>query len=231
MSSAATTLIVNADDFGLAHGVNRGILAAHQHGIVTSTSLMVRQPAAQEAIAQARAFPELSIGLHVDIAEWECRDGEWTRAYQVVELDDEEALAREVAHQFDCFKTLTGRTPTHIDSHQHVHRHEPLQALLLERARALDVPLREVYGKVRYEGSFYGQDEQGTGYPELIDESALVRILERLGPGRTELACHPGFADADVRSYRAEREVELEALCSDVVARRVSELGIELLAF
>ena len=39
-------LIVNADDFGQSAGINRGIIEAHEHGIVTSTSLMVRWPAA-----------------------------------------------------------------------------------------------------------------------------------------------------------------------------------------
>ena len=33
-------LIVNADDFGLTPGVSAGILSAHRHGIVTSTTLL-----------------------------------------------------------------------------------------------------------------------------------------------------------------------------------------------
>ena len=42
MTSAAggTRLIVNADDFGLSEAVNRAVIEAHEHGIVTSTSLM-----------------------------------------------------------------------------------------------------------------------------------------------------------------------------------------------
>ena len=35
-------LIVNADDFGQSVQVNQGIIHAHEHGIVTSASLMVR---------------------------------------------------------------------------------------------------------------------------------------------------------------------------------------------
>ena len=34
-------LVVNADDLGLTAGVNDGILRAHEHGIVTSASLLV----------------------------------------------------------------------------------------------------------------------------------------------------------------------------------------------
>ena len=73
-------LIVNADDFGLSAGVNRGVIEAHERGIVTSASLMVRPPAAAEAAADARAYPELSLGLHVDLGEWSYREGEWVAA-------------------------------------------------------------------------------------------------------------------------------------------------------
>ena len=59
-------LIVNADDFGQSDGVNRGIVRAHEGGIVTSASLMVRWPAAEEAAACARTHLRLSVGLHLD---------------------------------------------------------------------------------------------------------------------------------------------------------------------
>jgi hypothetical protein len=59
-------LIVNADDFGLSGGVNAGIMAAHEHGIVTSASLMVRWPAAR----YAAGHPRMSLGLHLDLGEW-----------------------------------------------------------------------------------------------------------------------------------------------------------------
>jgi predicted glycoside hydrolase/deacetylase ChbG (UPF0249 family) len=63
------TLIVNADDFGLTSGVNAGIARAHEEGILTSASLMVRWPAAAEAAAYAARTPGLSVGLHVDLGE------------------------------------------------------------------------------------------------------------------------------------------------------------------
>jgi predicted glycoside hydrolase/deacetylase ChbG (UPF0249 family) len=44
--TTARTLIVNADDFGLSTAVNRGIVAAYEHGIVTAATLMVRGAAA-----------------------------------------------------------------------------------------------------------------------------------------------------------------------------------------
>jgi hypothetical protein len=58
------SLIINADDFGYARGVNQGILAVHAQGVVLSTSLMVDAPWATEAVVLARAYPGLEVGLH-----------------------------------------------------------------------------------------------------------------------------------------------------------------------
>src|SRR5207247_6198174 len=75
--SAQRYVIVNADGFGRSPGVNRGIVAAHERGIVTSASLMVRWDAAAEAAAYGREHPEFSLGLHLDLGEWACREGPW----------------------------------------------------------------------------------------------------------------------------------------------------------
>ena len=58
-------LILNADDFGLTPGVNRGIIRAHQEGILTSTTLMATAPAFEDAVALARANPQLGVGCHL----------------------------------------------------------------------------------------------------------------------------------------------------------------------
>jgi len=56
-------LIINADDFGLSEGVNRGILESHTRGVVTSASLMVTGDAVHEAVALARDHPKLGVGF------------------------------------------------------------------------------------------------------------------------------------------------------------------------
>lgn len=62
-------LIVNGDDFGLSPQVNAGIVHAHQHGILTNTSLMVSAPAWQDAVARAKETPSLSVGLHLTLVQ------------------------------------------------------------------------------------------------------------------------------------------------------------------
>src|SRR4051794_12483191 len=119
-------LVVNADDFGQSPGVNRGIIAAFERGIVTSTSFMVHWPAAEEAARYVRANPRLAIGLHLDFGEWALREGEWTQLYARADLSDAAAVRHELRRQLALFRELLGRDPTHIDSHQHAHRNEPV---------------------------------------------------------------------------------------------------------
>lgn len=64
-------LIVNADDFGLTSGVNRAVLELHNAGVLTSTTLMARAAATEEALSLALATPTLGVGCHVVLVDGE----------------------------------------------------------------------------------------------------------------------------------------------------------------
>jgi predicted glycoside hydrolase/deacetylase ChbG (UPF0249 family) len=225
-------LIVNADDLGQSQGINRGILAAHERGIVTSASLMVRGQAAEHAADVARAHPRLGVGLHIDLGEWTYRAGAWVELYRRVNVDDAPAVEAEVAHQFEEFRRLVGRDPTHLDSHQHVHRNEPAKRIVLQLGDRLGVSVRHFTPGVAYYGDFYGQDEKGQSYPNLVSAASLVAILEQLAPGVTELSCHPGETeDLCDTMYVRERRDEMNALRDPRVLRAMDELGVKLISF
>lgn|SRR5688572_22039818 len=228
MSRAA---IVNADDFGQSAGINRGIVEAHERGIVTSASLMVRWPAASAAAAYARAHQRLSVGLHVDLGESIYRDGEWIALYERVNRLDARAVEAEIRVQLSLCRKLLGRDPTHLDSHQHVHLEEPVRSILGELAEELGVPLRLRSSHLRHDGRFYGQTSTGGPFMQGISSAHLVEILRGLPEGVTEVACHPGLSDDLVTMYREERRLELQALCDPAVLRAVGEEGIELISF
>jgi chitin disaccharide deacetylase len=223
------TLIVNADDFGLSDGVNAGIVAAHEHGIVTSTTLMVRRPAARAAAAYAAGHPRLAVGLHLDFGQWEYEGGEWVTAYESCSLEDGDAVAAEARAQLDAFGKLLGRAPTHVDSHQHVHMNAPAAAAVREVVDPLGVPLR-AHG-IRYLGDFYGQTGRGEPLPEAITAERLVELIAGLPGGVTEMGCHPGIAVTGETSYRAERELEVAALCDPRVRQSIEDEGIVLCSF
>jgi predicted glycoside hydrolase/deacetylase ChbG (UPF0249 family) len=224
-------LIVNADDFGLSEGVNAGIIEAHERGIVTSTSLMTRWPAANAAAAYAKTHLRLDVGLHLDLGEWTYRDGEWQPLYEVVALDDAAAVAAEINRQFDDFHQLLGRTPTHIDSHQHTHRDEPARSVVIAIAKDLRIPLRHITPSIRYWGQFYGQSDDGESYPELIGVDALLALIADLPPGITELGCHPARGRDISAMYVTERELELQTLCNARVREAIVASGIQLSRF
>jgi predicted glycoside hydrolase/deacetylase ChbG (UPF0249 family) len=228
---ASRYLIVNADDFGQGPGVNRGIIEAHERGIVTSTSLMVRWPAATEAASLARAHPSLSIGLHVDLGEWAYTGDRWVLVYTVVAVDDRAAVEEEVVRQLATFRSLVGRDPTHLDSHQHVHCEEPARSILIGIAKRLHVPLRHHSARVRYCGSFYGQSGKGEPLPERISVEGLLETLAGLPPSFTELGCHPGVGEELMTMYSSQRAQEMRTLCDPRVRAALKSEGIELRSF
>jgi predicted glycoside hydrolase/deacetylase ChbG (UPF0249 family) len=223
-------LVVNADDFGRSPGVNGGIGQAHEEGIVTSASLMVRFPAAAEAAAYAGQHPALSVGLHIDLGEWSYRNDAWWPIYELSAKNADD-VAAEVERQLGAFRELVGADPTHLDSHQHVHREEPLRTIALELAGRLGVPLRSFDSLVRYDGSFYGQEGDGDPLPEAIAVEGLLSIIGELQQGVTELGCHPGLGADLESSYLHEREREVEALCDPRVRAAVEAGSIELRSF
>ena len=222
-------LVVNADDLGLSAAVNDGIFAAHAEGVVTSASLMVRQGAAAAAAERAADFPELAVGLHIDLGEWNYEAGEWMQAYSHCDGDDPEAVAAECRAQLERFRALLGRDPTHLDSHQHVHESEPAKGVAEALAAELGVPLRN--RTIRYEGGFYGQTGKGEPFPEGIAPERLLDLIRALPPGCTEVGCHPAAGPVPTSSYDSERQTELETLRDPRVKDLLNVMEIKLCSF
>jgi chitin disaccharide deacetylase len=222
--------IVNADDFGRSHGINLGVAMAHERGIVTSASLMVRWPGAEEAALLATSMARLSLGLHVDLGEWVYREGGWAQVYTVVD-DDPVAIMSECRRQLARFQSLLGRDPSHLDSHQHVHRSEPVRSVLVDLASELDVPLRQCTPGIEYRGDYYGQTAKGEPQPAALTVEALAAILRSLGPGSSEIGCHPARRVDFDTAYGAERLVELEVLCSPRIREVLAAEDIRLISF
>jgi predicted glycoside hydrolase/deacetylase ChbG (UPF0249 family) len=217
----ARLLIVNADDFGVSTGVNRGIVECHVNGIVTSTSLMVTGHAVPEAVSLSQQYPALAIGLHWDV----CGEGD-----RALDLRDTMAVRDEFRRQFDEFCRLMGRLPTHVDSHKHLHREQ--LGLFEELVAPFGLPLRH-NGRVRYLGGFYAQWEWKVTDLDYVGVPFLQRLLrEEVPEGWTELACHPGYVSDDYHAvYLLERETEVRTLTDPRVREKLRELGIELRSF
>ena len=129
-------LVINADDFGLAAGVNRGILDAYDAGTLSSASMMVNAPSFEEAASLVRArAPRLGIGLHLNLAAGRpltdavsLRNAATGEFHSLVELARRALMGRVRAEEVrrECDAQLralaaTGIRATHLDSHRHMH--------------------------------------------------------------------------------------------------------------
>lgn len=214
----ARLLIVNGDDFGLSAGVNAGIIEAHTHGILTSTSLMVERPAAADAARLSGDHPALSVGLHFD--------------GDTLALDERERAAAAFSSQLSRFRELMGREPTHVDSHHHVHTLNQRLRIFSELVAPLGVPLRHD-GRIRYVGGFWGQSESGASAPSQISREWLLQLARsELREGFNEIGCHPARLLGDLRSsYLEERAIELDTLTGAGLRDEIAAGGVTLVSY
>ena len=186
-------LIVNADDFGLAGSVSTGIIDVYQAGQLSSTTLMVNMPGTEEAVDLAERHPGLGVGLHFNLTEGrpltDARslidsDGAFLLRGELIRRSirgrvQPSEIARELTAQLDRFVSL-GLTPTHLDSHQHVHMvptvFRAMAPVLRERVRALRVVVPAGHHTSRPQ-------------PATMTVNAMLRLsaasIRRRFPGRT----------------------------------------------
>ncbi len=75
---------------------------------------------------------------------------------------------------------------------------------------------------------------RGISTMDAMNSATLIRILEHLPDGVTEIMTHPGCADPYVHRYAShvvQRQIELDALTDPHVRDAVERLGIELIGF
>ena len=150
-------LIVNGDDFGLSPQVNAGILHAHQHGILTNTSLMVTAPAWEEAVEMARSTPSLGVGLHLTLVQGRAAlsarqlsaitdsDGDFANNPTLAGLQyffskrARDEVRAECRAQLERFLE-TGVRLSHIDGHLNIHMHPVVMDALCRLKEEYDIP-------------------------------------------------------------------------------------------
>lgn len=223
-------LIVNADDFGYAHGVNRGIIEAYERGIVTSTSLMINGQATREAVKLAKENPGLGLGLHFVLTDEDARG--LRVAQKAIGVVFAKKVGEELNAQFKKFQRLIGKIPDHIDAHHHVHKLPRIYPYFAKITQEYKIPLRDM-GKVKFIDKFFGMNEI-TGAEEFkrVRIGSLLKILRELPDGISELMCHPGYVTPDLKSsYNKHREIELKTLIDPRVKEFIKKENIKLINF
>jgi len=243
-------LIVNADDCNLTDGVTRGILEAHRRGLVTSTTVMVNLPGLERTRDLVRSAPALDVGLHLNltfgppvltpasVASLVDASGRFIRdPPRQAQAGDPRQIRQELGAQAARFRTVFGRRPSHVDSHHHLHRFDPVLEVALDLAASLGLPLRalspEMADEIRRRSLAAPDRMVGEVGPEPYwTRERLLTTIASLEEGVTELVCHPGYADGTLTSsYATQRDAEREALCDPGVVEALRSAGIRLAGY
>ena len=132
------SLIINADDFGLTRGVNQAVVDLAKRGVLSSTTVMVNQPYAEEALGLLE-LPNFSVGLHCNLTEgapiskaksipslvdesgmfFPQREFRKRLSKKLISLDE---IVSELSAQFDRLSSILNGNVSHLDSHQNIHK-------------------------------------------------------------------------------------------------------------
>jgi hopanoid biosynthesis associated protein HpnK len=204
--------IVNADDFGLSPGINRGIMEAHCDGILTSASLMAVGDAFEEAVAFARDYPSLSLGVHLTLVEGSpvlppdkvpslvTTDGRFCQSLRMfllkwltaqIRMED---VKKEFAAQIE--KTMDrGVRIDKLDSHMHVHLlpgiFQVVQAMAMQYGiGAIRLPRERIVGRRHYPGLV------GLWRRAILSSLAALRARSTAAAGLFHSAHFAGIAES-----------------------------------
>jgi len=206
-------LIVNADDLGWTDGVNRGIVEAFHHGIVTSTSLLANGAAFAGGVEAARSAPGLGVGVHLNlsdgppVADREIvtsllnNDGEFAggpenlllrrarRGLSLAEVENEwDAQIQKVRD--------AGISPTHLDGHKHVHMLPGLFEIALKLAKRHDIgAIRVSLEASSLRAALSSGSKQNAGV--VMKQGVQARGLKLLARDAREQAGRAGISMAD----------------------------------
>ena len=219
------SLILNADDFGMCHAINMGIIDVLEAGIIRSTSLMVCCPWANEAVEYLRQHRAVHLGVHLT-AVCDSRFYKWGPCLpvdQVPALVDPQGhfwefeefhntdrpgfldqLGREFRRQIQLVYAL-GLQPDHLDWHSiRLNKKPDVFAMLFRLAQEFNLPLRTF-------GAENIQKVQTLGLPcndyDLLDSYLIEpagqshrykEFGQELKPGLNEWAIHPGIANEEL---------------------------------
>ncbi len=240
-------IIINADDFGLSKGVNEGIYQLFVQRIVTSTSILANLPGFHHATETAKANPELSVGIHLNLTYGQpllprrevktlvdCAGNFLKTAAPVLENGDALEMEKEFRAQIErCLSA--GINLTHMDTHHNLHSDLRVLTILINLAREFKIPAVRRLNHQELER--FGVVSPDSCIQEIWfddDNEKLARLLANLSDGVTEITCHPGYIDQDLKDislWTWEREKELAFFSDLQVQRVIRESAKQLISF
>ena len=247
-------LLITADDFGMCHAINDGIVRSMTDGVVTASNLMPPCPWIGEAVRLAKQY-KLPCGVHFTLtSEWDrlrwrpltvaasLREKYGFFPQTIEELEttaDDDDVVIELTEQVRLLR-LMGLQPTHADVHMlSSDDRRPsalkLMAVVKRVALAEHLPMpRERDASSRY--VYVNQQMMISGR---APDAIWAKLESWTEPGIYHLFCHPGESSAELdylcslegggspwaNTYRIN---DLAFVTDPATRSRIVELGFEL---
>ena len=276
-------LIVNADDYGFAEGINHAIIDGYRKGIITSCSLMPSAPYFDDAVSRIKEQPDLAVGVHLALTNGKpvlpvgqipflvSRHGDFYNSpatllqrlvlFPAAIQQAKAELSHQIAKIFD-----SGIIPSHLDTHKHIHLYFPLFKIIIQLALEFKInairvpydsvnihyrPARKRFSRLFMKSLFVVQRKMkkqlqmhsiryneyffGLAFTGFLSEEVMIKVIERLPAGVTELMCHPGYCNEELKKMhtrlKESRQIELEALISPRVQNCIKENKVILVNY
>jgi hopanoid biosynthesis associated protein HpnK len=187
-----SSIIINADDFGLCSCVNEGIIFAHKNGVLSSATLMANMPGFGQAVALSAENPGLGVGVHLNLLRGLPLsppavvpallgpDGRFLvspaklLARIVSGRAGRDQVEREMRAQIE--KALrAGIIPSHLDSEKHLHAFPPVFRVVIGLAAEYGIK------KVRYIREFRLSRHASQSAKAVFLSLCSARVRARIG--------------------------------------------------
>lgn len=254
---AGRRIILCADDFGIAPGVDAAIIDLLAQRRLSAVSCMTVFPEFVSDAAELKAFANVaSLGVHLTLTH-DRPLGALMRAAYLRQLDLT-AIAAEIDDQIERFFSAMGRKPDFFDGHQHIHVLPGIRKIVIERAashatpvRALQAPPWHRLANIPSPQKALGLSLMGRQLARELKENNLaanyefggvrsfaerepyralfVRMLQNTADNAL-IMCHPGLPDTTLaaRDSLTTRQDEYRYLASDAFLADLSDANATL---
>lgn len=249
-------LIINADDFGYSRGHNYGILDCMLDGSVTSTTLLMTTPGTEHAFKLIKKNPFLDVGIHLsldlgkplsdrsDIPSLIDQKGKFNTydlSKNMLNVNSDQVYLewkKQINYAID-----NGVSPTHFDSHHHIHMKEDVFDVFVQLAKEYNAAIRfhpRGFDKdklKKYKSKIKGIPSADYFTNQFYDNGVDYDFFNQVAERKYEVIeamCHPAYLDHEIlenSSYTYKRVLEQKILKSEKTDALIENLGIELISF
>lgn len=224
-------IIINADDFGFSKSINNGIIDAYNEGLISSTTIMINMPYAEDAISKWKQNSSLGLGLHINLTQGKPISNDIKSLvdtsntfYNHKKIENGEII---ITYE-DAYKEIKAQIEKllsyniiidHLDSHHFIHSNPSIRKALITLAQEYKLPLRTMDSDFRKEVINSGIKTPDIFSFDFYEKGAKWQTIVNFvnahkNCNSIEILTHCGYIDEYTKQQTSyiSREIELNEL-------------------